>query len=269
MKLKVLSMRRRKKQKLILISPSGKEYQIGFLSPCTDGYVLGTSQLNKEEGKHLTVLYKKETILAHTTSQKTPEKRYFIPFNVKEFVARFQLLLENKMVFQLSNEQLSEDILYVTKKFEDWFNAFVKALYQKKTTRKEITHVLNFKKLFEELPKLLDEFKKSPQSFVGLCKAKDMLKDNSMIAGISTSRALIFRDGKKLLGIDFGLFTNLDFVPSITQSQINNPLNELLQSLGISQYIQEEVIEKKFLENLLYKENLQAPEVNEEANKTG
>lgn len=263
-------MRGKRKESLILISPRGKEYQIGFLSPCTDGYVLGTSQTTKGEGKHLTILRKKGTISAHITSQKTSEERqYFLPFSVKEFAARFQLLLENKMVFRLSKEQLSEDVVYVTKKFEDWYNALIEVLYQKKTTKKGIIYVLNFQKLFKELPDLVNEFKKSPESLLGLCKAKDMLKDPSIIAGISNSKALIFRDGKKLIGIDFRIFTNFGFVPSTTSSQISSPLSEFYQSLGISQYLQKEVVEKKFLENLLSKENWQAPRLDEEAHKTG
>jgi len=248
-------MKEKRKHKLLVISPAGEEYQIGFLSPCKDGYVLGTSQIEKEESSHLTILRKKGTISAHITPQKpSKERQYFLPLSVKEFAARFRSLLDNKMVFQLSQEQLSEDVMYVTTKFEDWLNALVKALFQKKTTKKEIVHILNFKNLYDQLPKLVDEFRTAPQSFFGLCKAKDMLKNNSIIAGVSDSKILIIPIEKELIGIDFRVFTNFDFIPSMDRSQLSNPLTEFYQSLGINQYIQQEVMAKKFLENLLSKE---------------
>jgi hypothetical protein len=93
--------------------------------------------------------------------------------------------------------------------------------------------------------------------FFGLCKARDILKDNSIIAGISSSKTLIIPIEKELIGIDFRVFTDFNFIPSMDRSQLSNPLTEFYQSLGITQYIQQEVIEKKFLENLLAKENWQ------------
>jgi hypothetical protein len=48
------------------------------------------------------------------------------------------------------------------------------------------------------------------------------------------------------------------FLPSMKKFQLINPLAEFYQSLGITQYIQQEVMGKKFLENLLSKENWQA-----------
>ena len=63
---------------------------------------------------------------------------------------------------------------------------------------------------------------------------------------------------KELIGIDLRVFTDFAFLPSMNKSQLRNPLAEFCQSLGITQYIQQEVMEKKFLENLLSKENWQA-----------
>jgi hypothetical protein len=252
-------MKEKKKEKLILVSPSGKEYFIGFLSPCTDGFVLGTSQTKEEGGSHLTILGKKGTVSAHITSQKLPrERRYFLPLSLKEFAKRFQLLLDNKMVFELSQEKLSEDALYVTTEFEKWYNALIKALFQKKTTKKEIIHILNFKNLFDKLPKLVDRLKTSPKSFFELCKVKDILANNLIVAGVSESRILIIPIKRQLIGIDLAIFTDFAFMPSMNRSQLRNPLAEFYQSLEIAQYIQQEVIEKRFLENLLSKENWRA-----------
>jgi hypothetical protein len=252
-------MKAKKKEKLILISPSGKEYQIGFLSPCIDGFVLGTSQTKEEKGSHLTIIHNEGTISAHITSQKLQKKtQSFLPLSVKEFTAKVQSLLDNKMVFQLSQEQLSEDVIYVTTEFEKWYNTLVKALFQKKITEREIIHVINFKNLFDKLPQLVDRLKNSPNSFFGLCKAKDMLTNDSRILGVSKSRILIIPMEKELIGIDLRVFTDFVFMPSMNKSQLRNPLAEFYQSLGITQYVQQEVVEKKFLENLLSKENWQA-----------
>ena len=249
-------MKEKTNHRLVVISATGKEYHVGFLSPCRDGYVLGTSQIEKKGGSsHLTILRKRGRISAHITPQ-TPSRarQYFPPISLKDFAARFRILVENKMVFQLSQGQLSEDVMYLTTRFRDWYNAMIKALFQKKTKKKEIVHIINFKNLLDKLPDLIDELKTAPQSFFGLCKAKDILKDNSIIAGITNSKMLIVPIEKKIIGIDLRVFTNLEFIPSMDRSQVGNPLTELYQSLGISQYLQQEITEKKFLENLLSKE---------------
>jgi hypothetical protein len=250
-------MKREKKHKLLLIAPSGEKYQIGFLSPCTDGFVLGTSKVTGEETSHLTILNKEGTISAHITSQNAFKKRQHFPHsNVEEFSERVKSLVDDKMVFQLSQDQLSEDVLYLTRKFEDWFNVLIKALIQKKTTETEIIHVINTKKLLKQIPKLVEDLRNSPQSFFGMCKAKDMFQHDAII-GISNSKTLIIALEKELIGVDFRVFTNFDFAPSMDKSQLSSPITELYQSLGINQYMQKEVVEKKFLENLLSKENWQ------------
>jgi hypothetical protein len=249
---------KKKIEKLILISLSGEEYEIGFLSPCTDGVVLGTSQQKEGESAHLTILNKEGTISAHITPQKKmKEKQYFPPSSVEDFTTRLQLLLENNMIFQLSPEQMSEDVFFLTRKFEYWYNALVKALFQKKTTKKEIIHIVNIKNFLEKIPLFVNEIKNEPHSFFGLCKAKDMLNNDSIIIGISNSKKLIIPYNKELIGIDLRVFINFDFTPSMDKSQLSIPLTEFYQSLGITQYIQQEVVGKRFLENLLSKENWQ------------
>lgn len=252
-------MRAKKKEKLILVSPSGKEYEIGFLSPCTDGLILGTTQTKNEESSHLTILRKNGKISAHITPQKSPKQRqYFIPLSIQEFTARIQLLIENKAIFQLSQEQMSEEVMYVTIEFEKWYNTIRKVLLQKKETKKEIAYYLNFKNLYDKLPNLVDTLKSSLPSFFGVCKAKDILTNDSIIAGVTKSNTLIVPIEKELIGIDLRVFTNFMLIPSMDKSELRDPLTEFLQSLGITQYLQYEVVEKKFLENLLSKENWQA-----------
>ena len=56
-------MNDKRKLKLVLISPKGHEYQVGFLSPCRDVFVLGTSQIEQVDSSHLTILCKKESLI--------------------------------------------------------------------------------------------------------------------------------------------------------------------------------------------------------------
>ena len=249
-------MKGKKGHKLVLISPNGNEYQIGFLTPSRNGFVLGISQVGQEETSHLTVIKKRGKISAHITPQTHPEDRqYFLPMSKKEIVARFQSLVKNNLIFSLSPEQLSEDVLYITQKVIDWYDYLRKAFYRKKRTNKEVIHILDFKRLIEKVPSLIDEIKESPESFFGLCKARDILEDHSKIAGINNARALIVPIDGNLYGIDFSAFTSFDFTSSMDPREIQNPLMEVYKSMGIPQYMQE-IQKKKFLERLIAKESI-------------
>jgi hypothetical protein len=160
-------------------------------------------------------------IAAHITSQNSSKKKqYFPPSNVEEFSKRFKSLVDNKMVFQLSQDQLSEDIFYLTRKFEDWFNVLIKALIQKKTTKTEITHVINTKNLLKQIPRLVEDLRNPPQSFFGMCKAKDMFQHDAIIE-ISNSKTLIIALEKELIGVDFRVFTNFDFTLRLPWTNLN------------------------------------------------
>jgi len=249
-------MKSKKGHKLVLISPNGIEYQIGFLSPSRNGFVLGISQIGEEETSHLTVIQKRGEISAHITPQTHPENsEYFLPMNKKEIAARFQSLVDNNLIFPLSPEQLSEEVLYITKKVIDWYDSLRKAIYSKKSTRKEVIHTLDFKRLVEKVPRLINEIKESPESFFGLCKARDILVDHSKIAGINNARALIVPIDGRLYGIDFSTFTSFDFTSSMDLREIQNPLMEVYKSMGIPQYMQE-IQKKNFLERLMAKESI-------------
>lgn len=70
-------MKNKKRHKLILITPSGREHKIGFLSPCKNGFVLGTAKAEDVESSHLTVLVKDGTLSSYITSQDGLKKRQF------------------------------------------------------------------------------------------------------------------------------------------------------------------------------------------------
>jgi hypothetical protein len=238
-----------KREKLVVITPSGKEYEIGFLSPCKDGFVLGTSQVEGIDTSHLTILSKKWTISSHITPQHQGKREYFAPLTKKEFVGRYQSIMEDQMFFTLPQEQFSQNVVYVTRRFFNLLDSLKKAIYQKKTTRKEKIHILNLKRAVEKAPKLYKKIMKSPESFMGMCKAEDLLKDKSKFMGMTDSKIIVVRYRRKLYGIPYSSLTGFDFIPSTTPQEDKSPLTEIFESFGISQYMQQ-LERKKFLEKL-------------------
>jgi len=253
----------RKKHKLYLVSPSGKEYELGFLSPCRDGFVLGTPRIEGVDTSHLTTISKKGILSAHITPQEHPQdKRYFSPMSKEEIAEKIQALVEGNFISQLTPEQLSENVLYVTQKFLDWLKSLKDALYEKKTSPKEVIHILNFKRLLITLPRLIEEFKKSPHLFLGLCEAREILEDSLKIFGLNNSGLLIVPLENQLYGVRFSLLTNFNFVPTLEEQEISNPLDEIYRSIGVSEYI-EEVQKERFFEKLLSKKRMDTRKVQE------
>ncbi|MDH5779744.1 MAG: hypothetical protein OEZ29_04025 [Candidatus Bathyarchaeota archaeon] len=244
----------RKKHKLHLVSPSGEEYELGFLSPCRDGFVLGTPRVEEVDTSHLTTIFKKGILSAHITPQEHPQdKRYFPPMSKEEIAEKTQALVEGNVISQLTPNQLSENVLYMTQKFIDWFESLKNALYEKKISPKEVIHILKFKRLLRNLPQLIEEFQKSPHSFLGLCEAREILEDSSKIYGLNNSGLFIVPLENQLYGVRFSLFTNFNFVPTLEEQEISTPLDEIYRSIGVSEYI-EEVQRKRFFEKLLSKD---------------
>ena len=146
----------------------------------------------------------------------------------------------------------------ITQRFENWYNSIKDILYQKRVSSKEVIHVLNFKELLKKLPQHIEELKKSPSSFFGMCKAKEILEDKSKTIGISDSRLFILPFENQLYGVDLSLLTNFSFKPSLEQREMSNPLAEIYRSIGILQYM-EEIERKKIMEKLLSKDMYAEP----------
>ena len=243
-----------KKHRLYLVSPSGKEYEIGFLSPCRDGFVLGTRQIEGIETSHLTVISKKGTLSSHITHQDISHKReYFPPLKKKDIVEKLQSLKAVDFFCQLSTRQLSEEVFYVTQRLFDWLDSLLQALYEERVTSEEVIHVLNFERLIKNLPKLIKEVSESSYSFFGICTAKDILSDTSKIAGITSSRKLIVPFQNKLYNIHLSRITDFNFAPTLERQQVSSPFGEITRAIGIPQYM-EEIRNRKFFEKLLSKD---------------
>ena len=243
---------RKKREKLVIISPSGKEFKLGFLSSCKDGVVLGVSQTRGIGVSHLTVLNKKGLISSHITSQSQDDREYFSPITKKEIVRRIGVLVERQMPFSLTREQMSQNVVYFSRKLFDLFDSLRRALYQKKFTRTEKIHILNFKQVTEKAPKLFKKISDAPQEYFGICKAEELLNDKSKIAGITDSKIFIFRSGRKLYGINFSALMAFDFSLSENHPEARGPLNEIYESFGITQYMKS--LEKKRIFEKLFRE---------------
>ncbi|MCJ7507179.1 MAG: hypothetical protein MUO85_00435, partial [candidate division Zixibacteria bacterium] len=168
-----------------------------------------------------------------------------------------QTILEKKLITPISPEEMSQEVLYVTKKGVNWYNAIQSAFYQKRTTPKFIEHIINLKSLMEKLPKLIEEFTQSPSSFLGLCETSQILKDKSIIFGITETRLVIIPFRRRLYSVNLSLLTNFNFKPTLNGEQASTPINEIVQSMGLPQYL-EEIMKKKFLETILSNEKLES-----------
>jgi hypothetical protein len=116
-----------------------------------------------------------------------------------------------------------------------------------------VIHILNFERLIKNLPTLIKEISESPYSFFGICRAMDILSDISKIAGITSSGMLIVPFKNRLYNINLSLLTNFNFVSPLEKQQVLTPFSEIVQTMGIPQYM-EEIKNKKSLEKLLSKD---------------
>jgi len=247
-----------KRHRLYLITPSGKKCKLGFLSPCTNGIVLGTTEVKDVDTSHLTIIAKDGIVSSHVTPQKHEEDRQHFPsMSKEEMVKKMKVLTEDisegRFISQLSKNQLSEEVLFVTEKFVAWLDSIKETLYEKRVSPKEVAHILNFQRLQRKIPQWIEELKESPQSFLGLCKAREILEDSSKSFGLSRSGLVVIPFENQLYSVDFSFLTNWSFTPNLEEQEISNPLAEIYESIGVPQYMKE-VEEKRFLEKLLSKE---------------
>ena len=127
-------MKDRKRHKLILISPSGEEITLGFMSPSRNGFVVGMS----EDTSHVTIITKKGEISAHITPQEHPEdRRYFPPITIEKYIKKIELAIEQGLFVKLPANQLSEELFYASQRFVDWFDSLREALIREKLQRKK------------------------------------------------------------------------------------------------------------------------------------
>ena len=242
----------KKKHKLLLIIPSGEEYNLGFLSPCKDGIVLGTSKVEDVDTSHLTIIVKGETLSSHITPQDGTEERQFFPsLGIKDIGKKLQTIVDDKLIAPLSAEEISLDLIFFTKKFRNWLNTIQNTLYQKKVSSKEVIHIFNFKKLLEKVPELIERITKSPSSYFGLCKASQILEDKSKIIGFTETGLLVIPFENHLYTINLPLLTDFTFEPSLQKADMSTPLDEIYRSMGIPQYMKE-IENKKFLEKIFF-----------------
>jgi hypothetical protein len=150
------------------------------LSPCKDGFVLGTAKVEDVETSHLTVLIKDETLSSHITSQDgLKQRQYFPSLEIKDWGKKLQALIEDNVITPIQSDELPKEVLYLTKDLWNWFNRLQAIFYQEKESSKEFIHILNVKKLLEEIPQLFEKIMEAPSSFFGLCEAKEILEDET------------------------------------------------------------------------------------------
>jgi mRNA-degrading endonuclease HigB of HigAB toxin-antitoxin module len=243
-----------KREKLVVIGPSGKEYEIGFLSPCTDGVVIGTTRIGDKNPPHLTLLKKDEGISSHITYQDHSVKpQWFPPATTSEVLDNIQVLLDKGIIFQIGSDEYSLRVVFLTKKLEKCFNRFMAALYQKRVLENQVIHILNIKNVLDMLPDFIHDLREHPSDYFGLCQVKDLLEDDSKVLGMTESGLVMLHAENELIGMRMNYLLGASFMGVSTQFQGQSALNEVYQSFGVSQYVQE-IFDRKYLENLFSSE---------------
>jgi hypothetical protein len=106
------------------------------------------------------------------------------------------------------------------------------------------------------LPDLFQAIKEKPSDFFGICKANEILTDTSKVLGISEAGLLFLPIENTLIGVQINAFLGTELVGLPAIPQADNPLGDIYESLGLPQYIQKEIFERKYLENLFSSEKI-------------
>lgn len=131
---------------------------------------------------------------------------------VDDATTRLKTLIEQKIILQLTPEHQSQNVLFITQKTIDWFNALMAALYQKEVSKKQVLHIINIKKVLEMLPVLFQEIKEKPNEFFGICKASEILTDPTKVLEISEAGLLFLAIDNTLIGIQINAFLGAELV---------------------------------------------------------
>jgi len=105
----------------------------------------------------------------------------------------------------------------------------------------------------EKGPPLVQEFRNSPSSYFGMCNISQILEDESIILGITETGLIIVPFEGKMYSVNFSMLTSFNFKPNLDEEQISAPMDEIFQSMGVPQYV-EEIEKKKFFETIFSKE---------------
>ena len=88
--------------------------------------------------------------------------QWFPPMTTNDLSARFQGLIDKKIIFEATPEDLPVKMLFLTQKFADWFDRFMATLYRKEVSEKYLLYILDTKNMFEMLPTFIQELKQNP-----------------------------------------------------------------------------------------------------------
>lgn len=237
--------------RLYAIMPSGDEIELGFLSPCSDGCVLGIREMKGVETPHLLIMKKGSVLSSHITYQTKPKKRrHLSEFDFRDVPNVFPESEIQKMIKQVPINRLSKNIFYISQNLIDWMGSVQNNFVEDRTSSKKIIHLLNFKKLAERIPELVGELKQSPSSYLGICKTKEILEDSSKF-GLTNSGVIVLPIENQLYTLDFSFILK-------PQPKSSNILDKIYRATGFNQYIQE-IEKKQMLDKLLF----QRPSINE------
>ena len=166
------------------------------------------------------------------------------------------------MVFQLSPEELPEKLMFFTQNLLDWFNVFMAKLYRREESPKYIIHTLNFKDTIELLPDFMEALKQKSNDFLGICNGAEFVGDKSKVLGMTEAGLLVIQTDGMIIGVRLNILVGADFMGLPAPYEGTNALDEVYQSFGLPQFIEKEIVEKKYLENLFSNEKLDEKTLN-------
>ena len=129
-------------------------------------------------------------------------------------------------------------------------------LYRKEISEKYVLHILDIKNVLEMFPTFIKELKQNPNDFVGVCEGTNFLNDKSKILGFCESGLLLIQTEDRLIGMRLNDLLGANFVGIPTPYQGKNALDDVYRSLGLPQYLEQEIFGNKYLENLFSNEQI-------------
>jgi hypothetical protein len=226
----------RKKKRLGIKFPNGEVEEIVFSSPSSSGVVFSLTHSDK----HVTLVEERNAISTHTTEQNTKKHIHLGRLSKNEMTDK--LWLEILKPRKLKDSELDQTMMYFTKKMGSLFNMPDDVCF--KVTDDKSMRYLDLDAIFKYTYSFLQDLQRSPDAYLGLCQARQMLSSDNIECGLLENGKFIVRYEKELYKMDLSLLREALFMQNGSVSE--NPMLNILKTLGIT-FLQENLM-KRFQE---------------------
>lgn len=199
--------------------PDGKKKDLLLLIPSRDGYILTVPYSNT----HVTILDQGDHISTHAKNQIMSKYDHLGELSKSE---KYDDVIEGAIKLRkLDEAEYDTIVFYLTKRGIDILNERQLVWIEEKS-KEQISQYLDLSSTISKAQDTARELAKSPESFFGLCCARELLSNNEIEVGISNiqEKLGIIKDEGVLYEFDLSSFLDLE-----TES----PLSGILEPLGI------------------------------------